>query len=72
MAVTTADHLHVASERKRGFFSRAFERFAEAQSERARAIAKPHLLALDDEELTHLGYDRDEIRRWPSGGPRWL
>jgi len=72
MAITTADGMHVVEERKSGFWSRAFARIAEAQTERARAIAKPHLLALDDEDLARIGYERADIQRWPSGGAAWL
>jgi hypothetical protein len=39
----------------------------EAQMHRARAMAKPHLLAMDDRELQRLGHTRAEIERWPSG-----
>jgi hypothetical protein len=66
------DGIHARGERKGGFFARALERVAEAQTERGRAIAKPYLLSLDDEELQHLGYRREEIQRWPSGAGRWL
>jgi hypothetical protein len=68
----TIDGIHAGTERKSRFFARALERMAEAQMARGRAIAKPHLLALDDEELQHLGYRREEIQRWPSGAGRWL
>jgi uncharacterized protein YjiS (DUF1127 family) len=71
MATITADGLHAETERKRGFFARVLDRMGEAQMQRARAIAKPHLLALDDEELAQLGYTRDEVRRWPAGAS-WL
>jgi hypothetical protein len=43
----------------------------DAQVQRARAIAKPHLLTLDDEELARFGYTRDQVRRWPTGS-YWL
>lgn len=71
MAITF-DGTHAVRERKGGFFARALERMAEAQMQRGRAVARPYLLALDDEELQQLGYRRDEIKRWPSGGGRWL
>jgi hypothetical protein len=33
---------------------------------KAQAVAKPHLLALDDESLAQLGHKREEIQRWES------
>jgi uncharacterized protein YjiS (DUF1127 family) len=71
MAITI-DGIHAGVERKGGFFARALERMAAAQMERGRAITKSYLLSLDDEELSHLGYRREEIERWPSGAGRWL
>jgi uncharacterized protein YjiS (DUF1127 family) len=71
MTTITADGVHADTEHKRGFFSRALERISEAQMQRARALAKPHLLTLGDEELEALGYTRDEINAWPQGA-KWL
>jgi uncharacterized protein YjiS (DUF1127 family) len=71
MATITIGGVHAGAERKRGFLARVLDRMGEAQLQRARSIAKPHLLALDDEELRKLGYTRDEIRRWPSGA-HWV
>jgi uncharacterized protein YjiS (DUF1127 family) len=68
----TIDGVHAGRERKSGVFARALERMAAAQMDRGRAIAKPYLLSLDDEELSDLGYRREEIQRWPSGAARWL
>ncbi len=71
MATITLDGIRAGSERKQGFFARMLKRMAEAQMSRARAISKPYLLAMDDEELRQIGYSRDEVSRWPSGA-RWL
>ncbi|MGH6923366.1 MAG: hypothetical protein ACRED5_06470 [Propylenella sp.] len=70
MTTIAVDGIRSEREPRRGLFARALERVAEAQMERARAIAKPHLLAMD-EELRRIGYTREEIRRWP-GGASWL
>lgn len=66
MAITTIDSVRTGSPPVRGFFGRLLERMAEGQMRKARAVAKPHLLALDDDALAQLGYRRDEIRRWES------
>jgi len=71
MATITLDGMRAEGAPKRGFFARVLDRMAEAQVQRARAIAKPHLLALDDEELRQIGYTREEISLWPAGAP-WL
>lgn len=71
MAIVTVDGIHAERAPKRGVFAEFLEAIAEAQMQRARAIAKPHLLAMDDDELRKVGYSREEIRRWPSGA-RWL
>lgn len=68
----TIDGIHAGTERKSGFFARTLERMAAAQMNRGRAVAKPYLLSLDDDELSHLGYRREEIQRWPSGAGGWL
>jgi hypothetical protein len=72
MATITLEGLRPESGRARGFLARALERIGEAQMNRARAIAKPHLLAMDEAELVRLGYDRKEIARWPNGSAGWL
>jgi hypothetical protein len=66
MSVTTIDGVRVETRRTPGFFARLLERMGESQMRRARAVAKEHLLALDDNDLAQLGYKRDEIRRWES------
>jgi len=66
MASTTIDSVGTAAPRAGGFFARVLERMAEGPMRKARAAARPHLLALDDEALAQLGYSRDEIRRWES------
>jgi uncharacterized protein YjiS (DUF1127 family) len=71
MTTITVDGVHADTEHQRGFFSRALERISEAQMQRARALAKPHLLTLSDAELETLGYTRDEIDAWPQGA-NWL
>ena len=71
MSTVTIDSVHEESRPSRGLFTRALERIDEVQMHRARAIAKPYLLELSDEELHETGYTREEVSRWPSGG-RWL
>jgi uncharacterized protein YjiS (DUF1127 family) len=71
MATIAYDGIRAEPETRRGFFARALERIAEAQMSRARAIAKPHLLDMDDAELASIGYTREEISRWPNGA-RWM
>ncbi|HEX9906611.1 MAG TPA: hypothetical protein VGA77_16795 [Propylenella sp.] len=66
MATTTIDSVRTEAPPQWGFFGRLLERMAEGQMPKARAAAKPHLLALDDDALAQLGYRRDEIRRWES------
>lgn len=68
MATITADRFQVEREMKRGLLGRAYERIVDAQMARARALTRPHLLALDDNELRALGYSREEISRWPTSG----
>jgi hypothetical protein len=64
MAVT-ADHVgRVDGRRGAGFFNRMLERVSAARLLQARAIARPFLLSLDDEELKVLGYRRGDVRRW--------
>jgi hypothetical protein len=72
MATITLDGVRPETGTTRGFFARALERIGDAQMARARAIAKPHLLAMDEAELVRLGYNRDEIVRWPNGSAGWL
>lgn len=72
MTTITVDGLHAESEPKGGFFARVLERIAEAQMQRARAVARPYLLGLSDEELSHVGHTRDEISCWPQSGARWV
>jgi hypothetical protein len=71
MATITLDGVCAESEPKRGFLARMLDRMMEAQMYRARAIAKPYLLAMNDDELRQIGYTREGIRQWPSGA-RWL
>ena len=71
MATTTAGRYAAPRRRRRGFVARALGRVADAQMQQARAVTKPHLLALSDADLRTLGYTRDEISRWPSGA-HWL
>lgn len=71
MTTIAVDGLHAGTERKRGFFARVLAGLSEAQMMRARGLAKPHLLALTDEELAQLGYTRAEIAQWPQGY-HWL
>lgn len=71
MAIMTVDGVQAAKEPKRGFLARALERVHNVQMQRARAIAKPFLLDLSDQELAEIGYAREEVSRWPTG-PRWL
>jgi hypothetical protein len=71
MATITYDGIRAEPEKRQSFFARALERIADAQMSRARAIAKPHLLELDDAELASVGYTREEVSRWPNGA-RWI
>jgi hypothetical protein len=56
----------IPSRHSRGFFARWLARIETGQLRQARAVARPHLLRLGDDELARLGYRRDEIRRWES------
>jgi hypothetical protein len=64
MATTTIDSARFDTPRERSFWGRVFDRIAEAQMQKARAMVRPHLLALDNEELALVGYTREEIGRW--------
>jgi hypothetical protein len=66
MAVTTIDSVRVETPRRPSFLARVLEGVVQGQMRRARAMAKPHLLALGDDDLAELGYKREEIRRWES------
>jgi hypothetical protein len=66
MSVVTIDGARLAPPRGRSRLARLLERIAASQMSKARAIAKPHLLALDDDDLAVLGHRREEIRRWES------
>lgn len=73
MAVTTIDGIQVDTRPAPGpmrrlldRIARLLDRVAEGQMAKARAVAKPHLLALDDENLALLGHKRAEIARWES------
>jgi uncharacterized protein YjiS (DUF1127 family) len=65
MSVVTMDSV-ARSAPRRSFLARLIEAIAASQMSKARAIAKPHLLALDDEELAVLGHRREDVRRWES------
>jgi len=71
MAITTIDRAGIRTRHSRGFFARWFERIEAGQMRKARAMARPHLLALADDDLSRLGQKRDEIRRWESMS-HWL
>jgi hypothetical protein len=66
MAITTMDGVPIRKHRSNGFLRRVLERIGESQMRKAQAVAKPHLLALDDESLAQLGHKREEIQRWES------
>lgn len=68
MALTTIDSVGLHAPKKHGFFARLMDRLAEGQMHKARALAKPHLLALDDDALASLGHKREDVMRWGSGG----
>jgi hypothetical protein len=66
MSVVTIDGARLAPARGRSRLAHFLHRVAASQMSKARAIAKPHLLALPDEDLAVLGHRREEVRRWES------
>lgn len=66
MAYVTLDAAPAAEVRAPGFFARLLAAIGASQMRKARAAARPHLLALDDDALAALGHKREEIRRWES------
>ena len=71
MAITATQDFAVdrpASEK--GFFARLGEKIMESRKRQADRAVAGYLLSLDDETLTKLGYNRDEVlQRDPRGYP---
>jgi hypothetical protein len=65
------DGIGMEAPRKRGAFGRFLDGIAESRMRRARGIAKPYLLALDDADLARLGHSRADVERWESR-PGWV
>ncbi len=70
MVTRTMDGIGIATSRKRGLLGRFLDGIVETRMRRARGIAKPYLLALDDEDLACLGHSRADVEKWESR-PGW-
>ena len=70
MVTRTMDGIGIEAPRKRGLLGRFLDGIVETRMRRARGIAKPYLLALDDEDLARLGHSRADVERWESR-PGW-
>ena len=70
MVTTTMDGTAIAAPRNRGTLGRILNSIVEARMRRGRGIAKPFLLALDDEDLRRLGHSRVDVESWESR-PGW-
>jgi hypothetical protein len=64
------DGIGIETASKRGFFGRLLDGIVESRMRRARGIAKPYLLGLDDEDLARLGHSRADVEKWESR-PGW-
>ncbi len=64
MVTRTMDGIGIETARKRGFVGRLLDGIVESRMRRARGIAKPYLLALDDEDLARLGHSRADVEKW--------
>ena len=70
MVTRTMDGIGIETARKRGFVGRLLDGIVESRMRRARGIAKPYLLALDDGDLARLGHSRPDVETWESR-PGW-
>ena len=68
MSATTIDHAVSPQLPGANLLKRLFSRIAEREILRARGVARPHLLKLDDADLARLGYARPDVERWPAAG----
>jgi hypothetical protein len=64
------DGIGIEAPRKRRLLGRLLDGIVESRTRRARGIAKPYLLALDDEDLARLGHSRADVETWESR-PGW-
>ena len=70
MVTRTMDPIAIAAPRNRGTLGRILDGIVDARMRRGRGIAKPFLLALDDEDLRRLGHSRADVESWESR-PGW-